>query len=34
VGLWQEEGLVYVLVVEGDAAEYRQLLQSNSGPVT
>jgi hypothetical protein len=34
VGWWQEEGLVYVLVIEGDAAEYRQLLQSNSGPVT
>ncbi len=34
VGWWQEEGLVYVLVVEGDAADYRQLLQSGSGPVT
>ncbi|MGO8747628.1 MAG: hypothetical protein ACLQNE_16780 [Thermoguttaceae bacterium] len=34
VGWWQEEGLVYVLVIEGDAAEYRQLLQSGSGPVT
>lgn len=31
VGLWQRNGLLFALVVEGSPATYRQLLQSNQG---
>jgi hypothetical protein len=34
VGCWQSKGLVYVLVVRGDARSYRQYLNNASGGLT
>lgn len=31
IGLWQRNGLLFALVVEGSASNYRQFLQSNQG---